>query len=318
MYIPHQSLSKVSLFFLVLLTSCTKREEIAVPEAEKPVINMPIPTLKRPDIILNELAKGDFHNGNITYIDTENSANVRREWRFQVGGNSNQINGLSMVSPPYLCEKTELTFKYNSSNFIDEIVSVRTNSCLEFSSKWVYKYNYEDKLLVSIIGKNYFTSSTANSVSFQMCENLFSYYPDGKVHEIYSRFGEVGINNNGYQKKTLQYDSLGNVVEVTREEHTTSNYDEKYTFEYEDKLNPLKGIYIISSIQAELPGYGYASSLGPRFLSRNCVKSIKSEYLHQTKSPRLEYFDSQVVNNRVVDFGHRTSSTDWMRYFIKY
>ena len=87
------------------------------------------------------------------------------------------------------------------------------------------------------------------------------------MHEIYSNHRGGDSKVYGYQKKTLKYDSCGNVIEVRREEYDTSQYDEKYTFEYDNSLNPLKGLYIISSVQAEIPGYGYASSLGPRFLS---------------------------------------------------
>ena len=69
--------------FLIGTIGCRKTTELVVPDEKKPDPEGPAINFKRPDIIRNDLAKGDFRNGIITYIDTENSADVRREWRFQ-------------------------------------------------------------------------------------------------------------------------------------------------------------------------------------------------------------------------------------------
>ena len=286
-------------------------QDVKIPDQEAPAINF-----KRPDVIRNDLAKGDFRNGIVTYIDTENSAYVRREWRFQVEDGTSRVKNLSMVAPPYLCEKTEIKFQYLADGFIDQIISARKDSCAEYVSKWVYKYNYEEKLLVSIVGKNYYTSATADNLYMNISEDFFTYHPDGRVHEIYSTHREASNKNYTYHKISLIYDRNDNVIEVIREGHETGQYDEKFTFTYDDNKNPLEGLYIFGNLQ--LPSYGYAGSLGPRFLSKNCIKAIKSEYLYHSQNPRIDYYDSKTRDNKVIDFGYRISSIDWMRYFIKY
>ncbi|MFC6997790.1 hypothetical protein [Rufibacter roseus] len=183
----------------------------------------------------------------------------------------------------------------------------------------VYKYNYEEGLLVGITGISYLNSPTAKDETYYVVDNYFSYYPNGKVKDIYSNFRSAFHTwEYGFQRISFVYDDRGNIKEVWRQEYPDEQYFEKYTLEYDENLNPLKGFYVVSSVQSSLPGVGYAAALGPRFLSKNCVVSIKTERVNNSRPPFLEYFDHNSSAGRVVDFGEAESTARGYRYLVLY
>lgn len=183
-----------SLFLILLLglTGCIPTaDEQEFPAPSQPPFVAQLPKLNRPDVILNELAKGDFHNGIITSIDLVIPASPPRQWLFEAVASTNKIHKMVLLNPYYTCEDTKFTFIYNKKKLIEEIISVRENSCLDFVNKWIYTYNYEEGLLVSITGRNYFTSAGIAGENYFVCDNYFSYYPNGKIATIYSTFRDV-------------------------------------------------------------------------------------------------------------------------------
>jgi hypothetical protein len=148
-------------------------------------------------------------------------------------------------------------------------------------------------------------------------ENYFSYNLNGTIAEIYSDFREVNEPLQGYQKKSFTYDSNNNVVEVTQEEYNSNTYDKKYIFTYNNEINPLKGIYLFSTERNILPDYGFESSLGPIFLSNNCVKSVRSEYINLPQNfDNTINFTTNLSNGNIVDFGSEPGYQYWFRNYV--
>ncbi|GGK64086.1 hypothetical protein ACD591_01140 [Rufibacter glacialis] len=308
------------LFLLILAITfgCSDKEEQEDPAPTQKPFQPVLPKLERPEVILNELAKGEFHNGTISAIHLRIPGSPPRQWVFEPDADRSKMRKVTRINPYYTCEETQYTYRYHPGGLIDEIVSVR-DDCKQYTVTWVYKYNYEQGLLVSITGKSFYNSATAKDETYYVVDNFFSYYPNGKVKDIYSSFRSAYHTwEYGFQRRTFAYDERGNITEVWVQEQTQADYHDKYTLEYDGNPNPLKGFFIVSSVQSEIPGVGFAPALGPRALSNNCVVSIKTEKVNNSRPPFTEYLEHNASGGRVVDFGNAEDTARGYRYLIFY
>ena len=271
--------------------------------------------LKRPDVILNDIAKGTFNNGVLQSVYKETYTNLNYTWLFTTDELGERIK--SMIYE-HSCETTSFTYFYNTSNLIDSIVSVRYSPCTEVELKWVHHYNYDDGLLISITGKSYLTSDNATNKLMMVGENYFSYHPDGNVAEIYFDLRSPGVIFKGYSKFVYEYDEHNNVASVTRKEFGNDTYDQKYTYEYDDNINPFRGIYVASNHWVTMPSLDYEAYIGPDFLSGNCVKSVKEEYVNNPSNTQFTYFQSGIENGRVNLLSTAPGNTQSKQVYINY
>jgi hypothetical protein len=301
---------------VLFISSCSKKDSIT----KKQITPKPqILNLKKPDKILNDIAKGEFHSQTINSVHFKNFNDIPKIWYFEVFPNTNKIKTIRFnrnPNAPFLCEETTMYYKYKD-NLIDEIESVRIDVCLAFKATILFKYNYENSVLISITAKGYYSDSIVVNKLMLVGENYFSYNPDGTIAEIYGDMRSVTEPLYGYGKTTLLYDSNKNVIEAKAEDFFSNTYDKKYTFEYDNNINPLKGVYIFSWVLSTLPNNGVESLLGPNFLSNNCIKSVKSENLNRpTPFPETKLFTSNKVNNKIIDFGSDPNYPFWFRNYI--
>ncbi|MFC6997791.1 hypothetical protein [Rufibacter roseus] len=118
------------------MTGCygDKVEEEPTPTTEP--FQPQLPKLERPDIILNELAKGEFHNGAISAVVGVIPNSPPRQWIFEADANKGRMKSVTRINTTYRCEETKFTYNYHPSGLIDEIVSVRADTCLRSTVKW--------------------------------------------------------------------------------------------------------------------------------------------------------------------------------------
>lgn len=293
----------INILFLFLISCCKEDENIQT----NLVVNAPLPELKNPDVILNDIGKGEIIGSKITSIYYQNYNSTPYNINFEYLNNTNKIKKLNYVNPNYLCETTTLNYFYRNDNYIDKIVLKTINTCLEYEVNKTFNYNYENGVLKSIKMDN-----------VSLIENIyFSYNPNGTVSEMYidSR-PKSETNIYGYQKFSYEYDINKNVTSFKQEDFSTNQYDHKYTFTYDNKTNPFKGFFI--TLSARRPSLGFTSGAGPFFLSENNITSIKEEYINITASPIFEYFDLNFQNNNLIDYGNDSNNQYWFRYYVYY
>lgn len=303
-------------FFLFVLGSCNNDKDDLKNDSNNFAIHLQLQNLKKPDVVLNIIEKGLFNSSIINSINFNNYNDTPKKWKFEVFENSNRIKTITFINPHYLCQNSVCNFYYEN-NLITKVETVSVNVCQDFSTKTEFKYNYEQNVLVSIFAKYYYSDLKTSNSLIQVGENYFSYNPDGTIAEIYSDIRPASEPLYGFQKKSFLYDLNKNVIEVKQEEYNSNTYDKKYIFEYNNEINPLKGIYIFSAIIGGLPNYGFESSLGPIFLSNNCIKSVKSEYLHsQSHFDNTINFTTNLSNQTIADFGSESNYQYWFRNYV--
>lgn len=306
----------IQVVVFLFATSCSKKNSVSRPQITPKI---QVLSLKKPDTILNDIAKGEFHSQIINSIHFKNYNDIPKIWYFEVFPNSNKIKTIKLnnrPNAPFLCEETIYYFKYKN-NLIDEIESIRTDFCLRYTAPILFKYNYENNVLISITAKGYYSDSIVINKLMLVGENYFSYNPDGTVSEIYSNMRSINEPLYGYNKITLVYNSEKNVIEARGEDFFSNTYDQKYTFEYDNNINPLKGLFIFSWVLNTLPSNGEESTIGPNFLSNNCIKAVKIEYVNRpTPFPQTKLFSSNKVNNRISDFGSDPNYLYWFRNYF--
>jgi hypothetical protein len=304
--------SFIYIILIVLNFSCSVDEES---KAINNSLHPQLANLKKPNIKLNNIEKGLFNSSTINSINFQNYNSTPKKWIYEVFENSNRIKSIT-YSTPYICENIVISFSYEN-NLISKIESVRNNTCLEFTATDEFIYNYEENVLVSISAKYMYSDLNVTKKILRVGENYFSYNLNGTIAEIYSDFRDVNDPLVGYQKKSYAYDSNNNVIEVTQEEFNANTYDKRYFFTYNNEINPLKGIYIFSTLSHILPNYGFESSLGPIFLSNNCINSVRSEYINLPHNfDNTINFITNVSNGKIVDYGSELGYQYWFRNYI--
>jgi hypothetical protein len=302
----------IYIFLVILNFSCSEDDQdIVISNSLHPQLA----NLKKPNIILNNIEKGLFNSSIINSINFQNYNGTPKNWIYEVFENSNRIKSIT-YSTPYICENVVISLSYEN-NLISKIESVRNNTCLEFTVTDEFIYNYEENVLVSISAKYMYSDLNVTKEIIRIGENYFSYNLNGTIAEIYSDLRNVNEPLVGYQKKSFTYDSNNNVIEVTQELFHSNTYDKRYFFTYNDEINPLKGIYLFSSLASTLPNYGFESSLGPIFLSNNCIKSARSEYINSPQNfDNTINFTTNLSNGKIVDFGSEPGYQYWFRNYV--
>ncbi|CAM3801041.1 hypothetical protein FLGE108171_15435 [Flavobacterium gelidilacus] len=299
-------------FLIILSLSCSKDDEAKTINNS---LHPQLANLKKPDVILNNIEKGLFNSNIINSINFQNYNNTPKNWDYEVLENSNRIKSIT-YSTPYICENTVLSFFYEN-NLISKIESVRKNVCSDFTITNEFIYNYEQNVLISISAKYMYSDLNISNKLIQVGENFFSYNPTGTIAEIYSDIRPVNEPLVGYQKKSYTYDTDNNVIEVKQEEYNSHTYDKRYIFTYNNKTNPLKGIYLFSGLSSILPNYGFESSLGPIFLSNNCINSVRSEYINLPQNfDDTINFTTNLLNQNIIDFGSSPDYQYWFRNYV--
>jgi hypothetical protein len=303
-------------FFIFVLGSCCNDKDESKNDLGNLTIHPQLQNLKKPDIVLNILENGLFNSNIINSIYLDNYNNTSRKWDFNVFDNSNRIKSIKFTNPNNLCQNAILNYYYEN-NLISKIEIISVNVCQEFNTKRELKYNYEQNLLVSIFAKYYYSDINTTNKLTEVGEDYFSYNPNGTIAEIYSNIRPASEPVHGYQKKSFLYDSNNNVIEVKQEEYNSNTYNYKFIFDYNNEINPLKGIYVFSGEIGGLPNYGIESSLGPIFLSNNCIKSVKSEPLNsQNNFDNTLILTTNLSNQKITDFGSEASYQYWFRNYV--
>lgn len=271
----------LSIFILIILIGCNKYEVKDFNENTGDLNHAELGfELDEPNIILNEIAKGELKNY-ISSILFGMYGNTERKWEFEYIKNTDIISKMTFYLPHYqICEKDVFVFSYNSLNLIDKIISTRKNLCNEYEVIKIYTFNYnENGLLKSIFMDN----------PHFLEENYFGYYPNGKIKEIYNSFRSRGAEITfGLQK--FQYDGL--FKNVTKIEHTSgSNYHYIYEYSYDTNINPFKDVFIAVSV--------FMPFIGPAYLSENNVKSINT---------KLGNVASGIGTTREIQFNYATNT----------
>lgn len=314
--VSNMKINYLILAFLVLFVSCCSDKGEIQNNSSNVEIHSQLLNLKKPDVILNVIENGLFNSTIINSINFNDYNNNQKTWNFDVFANSNRIKSITFINPNNSCITSVCNFNYEN-NLISKVDIIDVDICQKYSVIRELKYNYEQNLLISIFAKYINKDVNGNKTLTQVGENYFSYNPNGTIAEIYSDIRPASEPLYGYQKKTFFYDSNNNVIEVQQQQYNSNTYDQKFIFEYNKEINPLKGIYVFSGIIGGLPNYGFESSLGPIFLSNNCIKSVKSQYLNNTNN-----FDNTIIlttnsiSQKILDFGSEESYQYWFRNFI--
>jgi len=303
----------LGLIILSLLSfSCNNDDKgINFPPTAAPLTEIPEPVgLNMPEIIQNDLAKGTFNNGIIKSVYCQTYNWVEKLWEFEIDENQ-RIKTIHYDRLTTGCEITTYHYTYTAQGLIDSVVYIRENYCNDFTSKWVYKYNYVQGALKNISGKGYFTDDTTVDKLISFSENYFSYYPNGTISDIYSHnWQNYETSFDGYRKISLKYDSNDNVIECITPEL-------RLTYEYDTALNPYKGIFVMMKELATLPHFAYECYIAPGYLSNNCLKSAKRQYLGIPNSINLNY--QSVLNGSVVtSYGTGPDDPNWINNTITY
>lgn len=274
------------LFVLFLVISCDKDDVLNVENDNSALTHSELGfELDEPDIILNEIAKGEL-NESITSVFLLMYGNTEKKWEFEYVDNTDQISKMTFYLPHYQgCEKNVFQFHYNTHNLIDSITSVRKNFCLEFEDIRKYTFNYNDNgLLKSIFMDN---------ESF-VEENYFGYYPNGKIKEIYNSFRGRGDEQIFGVQKMKYNDSFTNVTEV--EHKYGSNYHYTYKYLYDDEQNPFKDVFIAISV--------FMPTIGPANLSENNVIQMveKNEKVINGFEFTTNFLFNYSANNKLLNY----------------
>ena len=225
--------------------------------------------LDEPDVVLNELAKGNL-DSSINSVFLVMYGNTYRKWEFEYLENTNIIDKMIFYLPHYQgCEKNVYQFEYNASHNIKSVVSTRTNVCNEFEVVKSYIFNYNNNGLL----KSIFMDSL-NTLQ----EYYLGYYPNGRVKEIYWDSSKSG-DNVDFSVQRYYYDS--NFNNVIRMEKEISGNTHIFEYKYDNKPNPYKGFFIAYGI--------FIPYVGPAYLSQNNVASITENRFSNTNSNKINY-----------------------------
>lgn len=303
-------------YFLLLVCSiyfigCEDESELQSVE-EQIKTHPQLQNLQKPDVILNPISKGVFYSDVITLIQKTSISGNNSNWHFKTYENSNRIESITFEDPTYICIESVATFFYKNE-LIDKIELKSINTCLEFETTKIIQFNYDTDVLMSLFFKGYYKDEKTPEKLMSVGENFFSYNKNGTIAEMFTSIREVYEPLTGYQKLTFTYNDNDNVIETKQEFYGDSRYDAKYSFTYDTNLNPLKGIYFFSSLLVQMPQYSFETALGPIFLSNNCLKSSKRDYLYtQNNADTTIRFENIVENGKVISFG---SAPDYARWF---
>ncbi|WP_299365401.1 hypothetical protein [Winogradskyella sp.] len=240
--------------------------------------------LDEPDVILNELSKGELKK-HINSILLVSYGNAYRKWEFEYIENTDMLSKMVFYLPNYQgCEQNVYEFSYNENSLLDKVISTRENVCNEYEVIKIYTFNYNDNgLLKSIFMDN----------DFFVEENYFGYYPNGKIKEIYNDHRGRGVEPSfGVQKFTYN-DSFTNVIEV-ESIGTSTHYTYKYF--YDNNTNPFKDVFIGTSV--------FMPFIGPAYLSENNVIEMieKNENNIHNQEFSTEFIFNYSSNNSLIDY----------------
>lgn len=204
--------------------------------------------LEEPDIILNELAKGELDRNIHSVLKEmfdEFPEPAERYWEFDYLSNSDQVSEMRYFQTSQI---TTYKFYYNGKREIDSIVS---NKLGDYPKRH-YTFNYNDNGLLKSI---YMDSE------YSIEENYFGYYPNGKIKEIYNDFRSRG-DKPSFNVQKLYYDlTFTNIVKV---EHIgSSNYHYTYKYFYDTNKNPYKNFFVAVSV--------FLPHIGSAYISKNNV-----------------------------------------------
>lgn len=276
----------LTLLFLTILFGCDKDDGYEINEIDSnPLEHAELGfELDEPDVLLNELAKGELKN-QINSILLVMYGNTYRKWEFEYIDHTDILSKMIFYLPHYQgCEKNIYTFTHNEQNLIDKIISTRKNFCLEYEVIKTYTFNYnENGLLKSVFMDN----------EFFVEENYFGYYPNGKIKEIYNDHRGRGVDPSFNVQKFFYDNSFRNVERI---EHTVnSNYLHIYEYSYDDKENPFKNVFIATSV--------FMPFIGPAHLSVNNVESITENRFSNTNDNEFTYpcdFQYSLTDNLIL------------------
>lgn len=300
-------------FFIIFISCSNNDNEI---KNEVPTTHPQLVNLQKPDVNLKIIENGDFNSNIINSISYINFNNKQQISNFEVFENTKRIKRITIHNPDYLCI-TSISNYYYENNVVSEIEIIDEDVCNDYTRIIELKYNYELDVLTSIFISYYYLDVNNSKKLMQVGENYFSYNPNGTIAEIFYDIRLAYEPLYGYAKLSYLYDSNNNVKEVKQENYYSNTYDQKYIFEYSDDINPLKGIYIFSGGGLGLNNFGVESNLGPVFLSNNCIKSVKSEYLyHPNNFDNTKFFTTNSINNKILDYGSEPNYQYWFRNYI--
>ncbi|GAA0749228.1 hypothetical protein [Gaetbulibacter jejuensis] len=286
----------LTLIILIALFSCEKDDGYDSIEID----NSPLEhaelgfKLDEPNIILNELCKGEL-NRQIISILLVSYGNTYRKWEFEYVNNTDLLSKMTFYLPHYQgCEQNVYEFLYNENNLIDKVVSTRENVCNEYEVIKTYTFNYNDNgLLKSIFMDN----------DFFVEENYFGYYPNGKIKEIYNDHRGRGVEPSfGVQKFTYN-DSFTNVIKV---ESIGTNTHYTYRYSYDNNINPFKNVFIATSV--------FMPFIGPAYLSENNVIEVIEKNENNIHNQEFTYpYFFEYSNNQHL-FRYRDGEDDVVYY----
>ncbi len=286
------------LIFLIFFISCDKDENSITTD----VIQNPsdLLVLLDPEINLNIISTGELPK-KISSITSANYLNNPPDtYLFEYIPNSNKIKKI-FYTGNNTCENETNTYFYNSENMIDRVENLKIRDCPPvFQSTTIYKYNYKNGILKSVIGDN---------ESF-VYETFFSYNPNGTIKEFYINLRPKSETIWGYSKSNLEYDANFNVKSGTGNEYYDSTYDGKVEYEYDNKTNPLKGLFVSNIFNRPLNNFNY--------LNNNNIISMKSDYINLPSNPTINYYETNFANNYLTYYGDIEGYPYWRKYYINY
>ena len=278
---------------LLVIMSCSKDSETD-DEKSYPFV------LDNPEVNLNIISSGELPY-KIHSITSDNYLNNPPDtYTLEYYGLTNKIKKVFYQSNN-LCENETNAFFYRSDNLISRVENLKIRHCEpEFQSVTTYNYNYEGDVLKSVIGRN---------ESF-IYEAFFSYNPNGTIKEIYTNSRPINETHYGYTKTKLAYDENYNVVEITGEDYYSPTYDSRTTIEYDNKINPLKGLFVMNIFNNPIKFFGY--------LNTNNSIYIKSEYLNIEAQPTENFYQTTFEDQKLRSYGDIDGYPFWRQYFINY
>lgn len=258
---------------LIIFIGCEKDDNEIIKIDNSPLTHAELGfELDEPNVILNELAKGELDKS-INSIFLLMYGNTERKWEFEYIDNTDKVSKMIYYLPHYqYCEKNIYQFHYNNENFIEQVISTRKNLCLEFEAVKTYTFNYNENGLL----KSIFLDS-----EFMFQEYYIGYYHNGKVKEIWfnsrRRGDEVDFSNTKY----FYDEDFKNVIRLERQ---SSSQSYTYTYTYDDKKNPFKNYFI--SLVVFMP------YVGPAYLSENNVSSLTEKNNNNIHNQEFTYYYS--------------------------
>lgn len=292
-------MKKIALLtFLIFFSSCNKDDNSTTGDAGQNPSDLLV--LSDPEINLNIISSGELPKKISSITSANHLNNPPDTYLFEYIPNSNKIKKI-FYTGSNTCENETNTYYYNSENIIDRVENLKIRDCPpEFQSTTIFKYNYKNGVLKSVIG---------NNESF-IYETFFSYNPNGTIKEFYTNLRPKSETIWGYSKSILKYDNNFNVIEITGNDYYSSTYDGKSEFEHDNKINPLKGLFVSNNFNRPFNNFNY--------LNNNNVTRIKSDYINLPSNPTINYYESNFLNDYLSYYGDLEGYPYWRKYFINY